>query len=53
MVLPNLAMDNRIHDSIYNLKPCFKGFIKPQTKAMTDASFNEAMTIVLKLEENV
>ena len=53
MALPDLATDDAIHAFIYGLKPWLKGFVKAQAQAMTDASLNEIMTVVLKLEENI
>ena len=53
MVLPELAMDDVIHGCIYGFKPHLKGLIKVQAQVMTDASLNEVIIVVLKLEENV
>ena len=53
MALPDLATDDAIHAFIYSLKPQFRGFIKTQVQAMTDASLNEVMTVALKLEKNI
>ena len=51
--MPDLATDDAIHTFIYSLKPWLKGFVKAQAQAMTDASLNEVMAVMLKLEENV
>ena len=53
MALPDLATDNAIHEFIYGLKPWLMGFVKAQVQAMTDASLNKIMTVVLKLEKKV
>ena len=53
MALPDLATDDVTNTFIYGLKPWLKGFVKAQAQVMTDASLNEAMTAMLKLEENV
>ena len=51
--MPDLVTNDAIHAFIYGLKPWLKGFVKVQAQAMTDdASLNEVMTVVLKLEEN-
>ena len=45
-------MDNTIHAFIYNLKPSLKGLVKAQAKTLA-VSFNEVVTAMMKLEENV
>ena len=53
MVLPGLAKVDAIHELSYCFKQCLKVFIKAQSLAITDVSFNKVMKVALKLEENI
>ena len=53
LVLPSLAIHDAIHAFIFSLKLYLNRFIKAQVKVVAVASFNEVMTVALKLVENI